>query len=471
MLFPTPSFALFFLAVFALGWGVFSGRTSWRYFMLFASYAFYGLFGLQSLGILVAISLVGWAASVAIGAIGPRRPWSRFVLILALAVDVGALVYFKLGGPLQIAAERVMGVVGASPVLEITQIVMPVGLSYLMFRMISSVVDVYRGDAIAPSLIDFALYSAFFPYIASGPIVRLNEVVGQWVDRHPANRVRSTQGFALIATGLVKKMLVADYLARVAVDNVFETPAAYGSADVVSAVLAYSAQIYCDFSGYVDMAIGVALLLGIVLPPNFEAPYTAKSLREFWRRWHMTLSRFLRDYIYIPLGGSRRGLGRHVFAIMATMVIAGVWHGTGWTFVLWGAAHGIVQVGEALARKNRPRVEAAGVVRSALTWGLTFGFVTLAWIPFRADSLATAWDVFSGMFTRWSVSPTLPPAVWLLSLLVVAVQFVPASARQLIKDTFWSRSVITQAAGLSAVLYAVAVIAPEGPTAFIYGGF
>lgn len=442
--------------------------------MLAASYAFYSFFGLDSLWMLIGATLVGWISTIAIGKIGPRRPGPKAVLIVALILNVGTLAWFKLGGVALVAAERVSSIFGGSAAFDVVHAVLPVGFSYLIFRAISAVVDVYRGDADPPGLLDYALFAAFFPYIASGPIVRLGEVVGQWTERHPANRVRATQGFTLIATGLVKKMLIADYLARVAVDNVFETPAAFGSLDVLTAVLAYSAQIYCDFSGYIDMAIGVALLLGVVLPPNFDAPYTSRSVREFWRRWHMTLSRFLRDYIYISLGGSRRGVSRQVIAIMVTMLVAGVWHGTGWTFVVWGGAHGLAQVAEALMRKRRGSAgveREPGLLQSALSWALTFGFVTLAWIPFRADSLATAGEVVAGMFTRWSTPATLPPAVWILSALVVAVQFVPAAARQLLKDTFWSRSAVIQAVGLAVVLYAVAVLAPEGPTAFIYGGF
>lgn len=470
MLFPTPSFAIFFVAVFIGGWMVFTGRTSWRVFVLLASYVFYAFFDPWFLVLFLAATGIGWLCTREIAARGPGTAAARLVMGLGVAAHVAVLIWFKLFGFFSASAQTLLTTLGVDATWTVLQVVIPVGISFLMFRGIAAIVDVYRGDAEAPELLDYALFMAFFPYVAAGPIVRLAEVVPQWAARCEPSRLAATQGFLLIAGGLVKKMLVADYLARVAVDEVFAAPHLFGSADVLAGVYAYAAQIYCDFSGYTDMAIGIALLLGITLPLNFDSPYAARSLQTFWRSWHMTLSRFLRDYVYIPLGGNRRGTFRTYLNLILTMVIGGLWHGAGLTFIIWGLLHGVGLVVERAAKgwsAMRERV----AIPAPLAWFLTFQFVCVAWVFFRADSVGTALAVLGRSFTAWDVPATLPAAVWVLVAAVVAVQFVPPTVRESLRDTFWALRPVAQAAALALVLFVVSALSPEGPAAFIYAGF
>ncbi len=239
--------------------------------------------------------------------------------------------------------------------LPLLTIALPIGISFFTFQAITYVVDVKRGDAEPASLIDVAIYLSFFPHLIAGPIVRASEFLPQLKSPRDPNRVAVGAGLALIALGLVKKVALADMLAREIVDPVFGVPEAYFAPDAILATFAYAAQIYCDFSGYTDIAIGLALLLGFVFPQNFNNPYRATGFRDFWRRWHMTLSRFLRDYLYIPLGGSRGGRVFTYRNLMITMVLGGLWHGAALTFVLWGAFHGVALCTEhALRRARRP---------------------------------------------------------------------------------------------------------------------
>ena len=215
-------------------------------------------------------------------------------------------------------------------------IALPIGVSFYTFQAISYAVDVYRGIIKPSPTIDLAIYLSFFPHVVAGPIVRAREILPQIAKPRNPNDVRVGAAVMLIAVGLVKKVAIADYLAREVVDPVFGVPQAYAAPDVALAAYAFAAQIYCDFSGYTDIAIGLALLMGIVFPQNFDRPYSATSFRDFWRRWHMTLSRFLRDFLYIPLGGNRGGRLATMRNLMITMLLGGLWHGAAWTFVIWG---------------------------------------------------------------------------------------------------------------------------------------
>ena len=246
-------------------------------------------------------------------------------------------------------------------------------------------------------LLDVAVYLSFFSHLVAGPIVRASEFLPQInKPRDPAN-VAVGAGLFLIAVGLIKKVAIADYLAREVVDPVFAVPQAHAAPDVIFGCYAYAAQIYCDFSGYTDMAIGLALLLGIVFPQNFNRPYRSRSIREFWRRWHITLSRFLRDYLYIPLGGSRGGRLQTARNLMITMLLGGLWHGAAWGFILWGGIHGTALVVEHQLSGRRD------VLPGWLKWFITFHIVVLAWIVFRAADLSAAGELFSQL-TDWGAA-------------------------------------------------------------------
>lgn len=465
MLFPTASFVLFFLLVFVGGWLLFCGRTSWRAFMLAASYVFYSFFDWRMAALMAAASVLAWVLLRAIAA--ARGAARRALTGASVALHLALLVYFKFLGFFVSSFVGALALVGVHAPWAVMQAALPVGISFFVFRAIGAAVDVHRREAEAPGLLDYALFAMFFAYVSAGPIVRLGEVVAQFRARHDPRRVRSAEAFGLIAAGLVKKMLVADYLARTVVDSVFATPALHTPLETLAGIYGYAVQIYCDFSGYTDMAIGIALLLGVSLPVNFDAPYAAASLQHFWRRWHVTLSNWLRDYLYIPLGGSRRGTGRTYVNLVVTMLLGGLWHGAGWTFVIWGAIHGAWLALERAVRGER----AKPLLPAPAGWFVTFNVVCAAWVFFRAETLPGALAVFARLGSKWSWSTELPAAVWVLIAAGVVVQFVPKDWRVSLRRSFALLRPAWQGVALALVMFVVSVLGPEGPAGFIYSGF
>src|SRR5215218_590632 len=277
--------------------------------------------------------------------------------------------------------------------LPLVTIALPIGVSFFSFQAVTYVVDVKRRQTEPASLLDAAIYLSFFPHLVAGPIVRASEFLPQLKEPRDPNKVAVGAGLTLVAMGLIKKVMIADYLARELVDPVFAVPQAYSAPDAILAAYGYAAQIFCDFSGYTDMAIGLALLMGFVFPQNFNSPYRATGFRDFWRRWHMTLSRFLRDYLYIPLGGNR---GRRAFVyrnLMLTMLLGGLWHGAAWTFILWGGFHGAM-----LCTEHALGGRIGRHTPTWLRWFATFNLVVFGWILFRSQDLSVFWD-FMGQLT------------------------------------------------------------------------
>jgi D-alanyl-lipoteichoic acid acyltransferase DltB (MBOAT superfamily) len=320
------------------------------------------------------------------------------------------------------------------------------------------------------------VYLSFFPYMAAGPITRGNEVLPQFRGLAARRQVDATRALFLICLGLAKKVVIGDFLARTIVDGVFSTPGQYSAIDTIVGIHAYAVQIYCDFSGYTDIALGIALLLGISLPINFDRPYTAASVREFWRRWHMTLSRWLRDYLYIPLGGSRRSPARVVFNVIAVMVLAGLWHGAGWTFLVWGAMHGVAQAVEhAIAARRKRKGLAEVAPRGAALWLrrlLTLEFVCLAWVFFRAESLAGALSVIARTFTGWGTAPSFGWLVLLAIAVGIGFQYVPAAFSDRLQAGLSRRTFVIQGVAFGLALFAiVGLLGSEGVSRFIYMGF
>ena len=278
--------------------------------------------------------------------------------------------------------------------LPLLQILLPVGISFYTFMGISYIVDVYRRQLEPAGWLDTFLYLSFFPHLVAGPIVRGAELFPQFAKRRDPKHVDFSRAAYLIFAGLFKKVVLSSYLATTIVDPVFGDPGAHSSSEILVAVYGYAVQIYADFSGYTDIAIGIALLLGFEFPQNFDRPYTARSLQDFWRRWHMTLSRWLRDYLYIPLGGSRRGKLRTYLNIFITMLLGGLWHGAAWNFVVWG---GIQGAGQVIGHARRDRRAERGLPepedtprRRAVERFVTFHIVCLGWIFFRAGSIGGA---------------------------------------------------------------------------------
>src|SRR5690606_35731256 len=327
-----------------------------------------------------------------------------------VAANLLILGFFKYYGFFVEQAGELLAQFGWERDLPLLQIVLPVGISFFTFQGISYVVDVHRGKTPpAKSLLDVMLLLSFFPHLVAGPIVRASDLLPQFERTPRLTRVMATHGLLLIVWGLFKKTVIASELSVNLVDPVFFDPSAFGAVDIAAAVYGYAVQIYCDFSAYSDMAIGLAALLGYSFPRNFDQPYRASSMQQFWRRWHISLSSWLRDYLYVPLGGGRKGLVSSCVNVMITMLLGGLWHGAAWTFVAWGALHGGAQVGERLGRA------ALGERRGVRA---TFHVVCLGWIVFRAETFGLAMQMLRGLGRIGPVAVVTP---FLLGLIVIGL--------------------------------------------------
>ncbi len=464
MLFPTVQFGIFFTVVLAASWWLMPRPRRWKPFIIAASYVFYAAASPRFCLLLAGVTLVNQLAAQLIHkATSPRA--RRGVMVAAVAVDLASLGVFKYYSFFAQQVDHALSGVGLGLPLPLLTIALPVGISFFTFQAISYTVDVYRGLVEPASLLDFAVYLSFFPHLVAGPIVRAREFLPQLARPRDPNHVAVAEGIGLVSLGVVKKVLIADFLARSIVDPVFAVPQAYAAPDAWMAAYAYAAQIYCDFSGYTDIAIGLALLLGFVFPQNFDRPYRALGFRDFWRRWHMTLSRFLRDFLYIPLGGSRGGRLNTARNLMITMILGGLWHGAAWTFVLWGAFHGAGLVIEHALGRRVERVPAW------LRWLVTFNLVVFGWIIFRSQSFALLGAFLSRLFvpgpaTLWTV-PVVAAVIG-----VVGVQLLPAGRIKVLQPRLERLSPLLLGAGMAALIAFVGATVPsQGVAPFIYFRF
>ena len=448
MLFPTLDFALFFLIVFAVAWELRNHNEFRKVFLLGASYFFYGYWDWRFTALLAASSLINYTAGRLVG-ITQAETQRKQLVAIAVVLNLVILGFFKYYGFFLDSLADLLVRSGLERDLPFLEIILPVGISFFTFQGISYVVDVYRRKVepvVTP--LDIFLYISFFPQLVAGPIVRAADFLPQLKAEPRLTRQMVSLGIVLILLGLFKKMVIANYLATELVDQVFFDPSVYAGPDLALAVYAYAVQIYCDFSGYSDIAIGVAALLGYRFKWNFNQPYRAASLKEFWRRWHISLSEWLRDYLYKPLGGSHGGVGRTLRNLFLTMLLGGIWHGAAWTFVIWGAIHGLALAIERLAAGIRPGRAAAlamaepakgtlsaAVVPEPPTQGrwcrmlsvlATFHIVCLAWIFFRAESLEFALAFLDGL-TNWSgETQFLQPFLVVMVAGSLAAHFLPA---------------------------------------------
>ncbi len=428
--------------------------------MISASYVFYGAWDWRFLGLIVLSTVVNQSSGQAIHrAEGNTR---KRLVVGAVAVNLGLLAWFKYYGFFATSLINLFSRIGVDLPLPLLNITLPVGISFFTFQALSYVIDIYRGEQEPTSLRDFALFLAFFPQLVAGPIVRSSEFLPQLAKRRDPRRVEAPEAFLLIAGGLFKKVVVANTLAVSLVDPVFAGPQNYSALEVLVAIYAYAVQIYADFSGYTDIAIGVALLMGFRFPQNFDRPYTATSLQDFWRRWHITLSRWLRDYLYIPLGGSRAGERATYRNVMLTMLLGGLWHGAAWTFVLWGGLHGL---GLAWERWRGPTKLPPALSRVA-----TFHMVCLGWVLFRSDSLATAGLILSRL-ADWGPIPSLTLPLLALVTGGIAVQYLPDRVRYDLRSAFGRLSPVTMALIMGGFLLALDGLGPQGVAPFIYFQF
>src|SRR5919204_4768385 len=348
MLFPSTDFAIFFGVVFLAHWLLQPTPTRWKVSMIAASYVFYAWWDWHYVWLLALSAILAQAGAVVVYTASMRR--RRLVVAIAVAALLAPLAYFKYYDFFLTNVANGLHHVGISISPPLIGLIFPVGLSFYTFMAVSYVVDVYREEIEPVPALDLFVYLSFFPHLVAGPIVRGSELLPQIRSRRDPRRLDVGRAAHLIFGGLFKKVVISSFLATAIVDPVFRDPSAHTSLEILFAVYGFAAQIYADFSGYTDIAIGVALLLGFHFPQNFDRPYTARSLQDFWRRWHITLSRWLRDYLYIPLGGNRKGAVRTYVNIALTMLLGGLWHGAAWTFVAWGGIHG---AGQALGHWRR----------------------------------------------------------------------------------------------------------------------
>ena len=389
MLFNSYIFVLAFLPVTVAGYYLLNRLKSAvpaHLFLLAMSLCFYGYFNLSYLPIILVSVLVNYGMYRAmISAGGLLRKLS---LALALAFDLGVLFYYKY---FDFFLENVNAVFHSD--FPLRHLLLPLGISFFTFQQMSFVIDAYRGEVGSYGMLDYALFVTFFPQLIAGPIVTHDELVPQFQDegRRRIDWDRFASGLYIFALGMSKKVLIADTFGS-AVNWGFANIEALSSAGAAVTMLSYTIQIYFDFSGYCDMALGIGRMMNIDLPLNFDSPYKARTITEFWDRWHMTLTRFFTRYVYIPLGGSRKGSGRTYLNMMVVFLVSGLWHGANWTFILWGALHGAFSV---LTRRFRHFFEK---IPGPLNWLITFAFVNFAWVLFRADSIADAGRLIGRIF-------------------------------------------------------------------------
>jgi len=453
-IFTTFSFWIFFLVVMAGFALMHRKRAMCHTWLLLVSLYFYYRVGGLFIILLLLTTIVTWFTAIMTARAG-RKAGKRFWLITNILLLLGFLSYFKYAG---FITESINSLFDTSLVardifsswsntlfgtsFDVNTIILPVGISFFTFQALSYSIDVYRGR-MSPerNIVDFSFYLTFFPQLVAGPIVRASEFIPQMKGKYTISRNEFGYGLFLILQGLVKKMLISDFISAGFVDRVFDAPALYSGFENLMAVYGYGLQIYCDFSGYTDIAIGVAMLMGFRLPLNFNSPYKAASVTDFWKRWHISLSRWLKDYLYIPLGGNRKGTIRTGINLMITMLLGGLWHGAAMRFVVWGGLHGIALV----ADKIRMRIfsRSAGKSRVAQITGifLTFNFVSFAWIFFRAGTMDDAGVMLTQIFSSFTPGNYATVLMAYLPVVVLIVSgyimhFLPVTVKEAYRGLF-----------------------------------
>ncbi|EMY80682.1 membrane protein involved in D-alanine export DltB-like protein [Psychroflexus gondwanensis ACAM 44] len=395
MLFNSLTFVVFLVIVLALYYSKILSWTSKKGMLLLASYLFYGLWNPPLVILLWISTMVDWTAGKKLAAEESQRK-RKFWLLLSLFVNLGFLAFFKYRDFLLDNFTSAVNAYGYGYEAQPMDIILPMGISFYTFQTMSYTIDIYkRKIEPAHTFLDFALYVTFFPQLVAGPIVRAQDLITQFYEEKRANFNQFAWGTFLLTIGLFQKIVLADILLADTSDQVFSSTAILHGVDAWTGTLAFSGQIFFDFAGYSTCAIGIALMLGIVLPDNFKYPYASIGFSDFWRRWHITLSSWLRDYIYIPLGGNQHGITRMYAALIITMLLGGLWHGAAWTFVIWGALHGLYLIMERLLRsKIHIKINAINGIFLAL---LTYIMVNFTWVFFRAREFATAKNMIISM--------------------------------------------------------------------------
>lgn len=455
MVFSSNIFLLFFLPIFLLAYFVTPQRFR-NYTLLLFSLVFYAFGAPDFLLVLIAscvtnFYLVRWMEKV--GKLGAKK----MICAVSVVLSLGLLLYFKYANFLVENLNAVLGFLHHPPVGWV-KVALPIGISFFTFQSLTYAIDVYRGTTVSSrKLTDYVLYIMMFPQLIAGPIVRYNSVAQQIVSRQSDLDGRMA-GFYRFVIGLAKKVLVSNVLATVADEAFSMNCTDLSTASAWLGMLSYTLQIYFDFSGYSDMAIGLGKMMGFRFPENFMNPYTSRSITEFWRRWHITLGTFMKEYLYIPLGGNRRGVRRTYLNLIIVFLCSGFWHGASWNFVIWGAYHGLFQIIERLGMAKV--LDKMGKLPSVL---LTFLVVNLGWVLFRADTMTQAIDFYKALFTFESgLMVTLTPRFWFVFALALLFSFITLLRKgQLLQDKIFADSYGARFSwvmfGLTAMLFVLSV--------------
>ncbi len=475
MVFNSLTFLVFFAIVLVLHRLPFAWNTK-KFNLLVASYLFYAAWNPPFVILLWASTVVDWYIARGIYAArdsgrAKRRAW----LVGSLAVNLGFLGFFKYGEFLMANWQALMASVGVEWQAPGWDIVLPVGISFYTFQTMSYTLDVYLGRS-KPlnSFLDFALFVTFFPQLVAGPIVRPNQLVPQFATPKQATRDQMLWGLGLIILGLFEKVVLADGGLANAADRVFAAKGAVGFVDAWLGTLAFSGQIFCDFAGYSTIAIGTALCLGFALPENFRMPYAAIGFSDFWRRWHISLSTWLRDYLYIPLGGNRGTEARTYVNLMLTMLLGGLWHGASWTFVVWGGLHGLYLAVERWLREKSGVAGDPATAWSRIALALvTYALVNVTWVFFRAEDFPGAARILAGMAGLAEGAAPVLPTIFVAKVVVVVTAIVATQwfmrnrslEAVVARAPWWLTGLVT-----AAMLFAVTITQGSGQ-AFIYFQF
>ncbi len=490
MLFNSALYGAFLLGTFTVFWLLYARRLARALFLVAASYGFYfygtwdaatheevpfGPIGwsVLCLGIIfVGSSIDYWIGRALARTVHPGH--RKALLLVSVVYYLGVLSLFKYYDFAVDTALTVLGMAGIHPTVAHLHLVLPFGISFFTFETMSYTIDVYRRELEpARRYLDYLLFVAFFPHLVAGPIVRPRQMLPQLAAPPVADPDMQARGLWLIATGLTKKIAIGDTLSVNLVGRAFGNPERFSSVELLVAVYAYAIQIYCDFSGYTDVAIGSALLFGYRLPENFNAPYLARNLQDFWHRWHISLSSWLRDYLYVPLGGSRRGTLRTYVNLMITMLLGGLWHGASWNFVIWGALHGAglaaTRMWQRARKVEEPHDESLGV--RVLGTFLTFQFVCVAWVFFRAPTFGHATLLLGRIARLTGGTANVSPRVVLVLAAGLLLHGVPAGWADRLRERFVRTPAVAQGVLLAAAAYALHLAAGAKTEPFVYGQF
>ena len=456
-----------FFAVTLLGYSIFYKKHWLRNAYLFIlSLFFYYKSGGYFFSLLIFTTVVDYSVGLALGAIKKQNNRKLLILVSVFA-NLLVLAYFKysyffvditndlLGTNFKVVnllADWTNSLSGSH--FDVSSIILPVGISFYTFQSMSYTIDVYR-NKIAPvkSIIDFGFFVTFFPQLVAGPIVRATEFIPQLYQDYKLTKNEFGYALFLILNGLMKKMIISDYISMNFVDRVFDNPMTYTGFENLMGVYGYALQIYCDFSGYTDIAIGVGLLLGFKLPINFNSPYKAANITDFWRRWHISLSTWLRDYLYISLGGNRCSKFRRYLNLLITMILGGLWHGASFRFIIWGAIHGVALAGHKLWMELFPNIKTGNFFIKLLGIFVTFNLVCFAWIFFRAHDMKAVGEMLSQIGTSFDFAliPEILRSYWIVFTIIFvgfAIHWLPATFKEFyrgvfIKTPIWLKVIIT----------------------------